>query len=184
VKDCYQGQLRILDIDSPLKKIVGVIHVYDTQFKKRKGHPPKTLRLDPVQLTWVEKYSARSGLNFSEIVRVAIAQPVESKVIDMGDFQKLLDRVAIQSHQVEEMALGHYAVRIAEGLVSPEREVVVKNLSVKTWRRNRVLNLRFKAVTRPLSPDGLASGAMKPIPLRSSPSEGLCVCPRIPKGHP
>ena len=29
--------------------------MYDTQFKKRKGHPPKTLRLDPVQLAWVEK---------------------------------------------------------------------------------------------------------------------------------
>ena len=102
----------------------------------------------------------------------------------MGNFQKLLDQVAIQSRQVEEIALGHYAVRIAGGLVSPEREVVVKNLSVKTWRRNRVLNLRFKAVTRPLSPDGLASGAMKPIPLRSSPSVCLCVCPRIPKGDP
>ena len=120
MKDCYQGQLRILDIDSPLKKIVGVIHVYDTQFKKRKGHPPKTLRLDPVQLAWIEKHSASSGLKFSEIARVAIAQLVESKGIGMGDFQKLLDLVAIQSHQVEEMALGHYAVRIAGGLVSPE----------------------------------------------------------------
>ena len=63
----------------------------------------------------------------------------------MGNFQKLLDQVAIQSRQVEEIALGHYAVRIAGGLVSPEREVVVKNLSVKTWRRERVLNLRFKS---------------------------------------
>jgi len=79
--------------------------VYDTQFKKRKGHPPKTLRLDPVQLAWVEKHSASSGLNFSEIVRVAIAQLVESKVIGMGNFQKLLDQVAIQSRQVEEIVL-------------------------------------------------------------------------------
>jgi len=129
--------------------------VYDTQFKKRKGHPPKTLRLDPVQPAWVEKHSASSGLNFNEIVRVAIAQLVESKVIGMGNFQKLLDLVAIQSRQVEEIVLGHYAVRIAGGLVSPEWEIVVKNLSVKTWRRERLLNLRFKAVTRRLRSSNL-----------------------------
>jgi len=45
----------------------------------------------------------------------------------IDNIEKLLDLADFQSRQLEEIVLIHYVVRIAGGLVSPEREVVVKH---------------------------------------------------------
>jgi hypothetical protein len=90
-------------------------------------------------LQWIEAYTALSGLSFSEVVRVAVAQLIESKVITMGDVQKLLDLAEFQSRQVEELALNHHAIRIAGGLVSPEREVTVKHERLQLYDQTLAL---------------------------------------------
>jgi len=88
--------------------------------------------------------------------------------------QKYVDRITTQNLSSNSLPGRVDTDRSHNGCSQSELEV---------WRRERALNLRFKAVTRPLSlPDGLASGAMKPIPIRCSPSLCLWVCPRIPKG--
>ena len=89
----------------------------------------KGLRLDQLQLDWIEGYAAKSGLNFSGVVRLAITHFIESEFTKMNDLDRLFEALDWQIRKVEAVVLDCYnPIRIAgTGPTLPDREIVAKH---------------------------------------------------------
>jgi hypothetical protein len=95
----------------------------------RGDNPRRTVRFDPLQLDWVEGFSLTHGLNFSSVVRLAVARLIESEFAKMDSLGKLFEVLDWQTRKLEALILSDQITVAGSGPSSSsiDREIITEH---------------------------------------------------------